>query len=56
MDKAVRRSYDLGEVTEAAVEAIPHPWPRRFRRGRRARLLEGRPFLDLDFSALADYL
>ena len=52
----IQRSYDLSAVTEAAVEAIPHAWPRRFMRGRRARLLAGQPYLDLDFSALAHYL
>ena len=52
----IRRSYDLPEVTPAAVEAIPHDWPRRFMRGRRERLLAEQPYLDLDFSALADYL
>jgi len=52
----IRRSYDLPEVTPAAIEAIPHDWPRRFMRGRRERLLAEQPYLDLDFSALADYL
>jgi len=52
----IRRSYDLPEVTPAAVEAIPHDWSRRFMRGRRERLLAEQPYLDFDFSALADYL
>ncbi len=52
----IRRSYDMAAATDAAVQAIPHEWPRQFMRGRRERLLARRPYLDLDFSTLADYL
>jgi Ser/Thr protein kinase RdoA (MazF antagonist) len=50
----IQRSYDLPDGE--AAEAIPHPWPRRFMTGRRARILAGAPYVDFDFTTLADYL
>lgn len=50
----IQRSYDLPDGD--AAEAIPHPWPRRFMTGRRARILAGEPYVDFDFAALADQL
>ncbi len=50
----IQRSYDLPDGE--AAEAIPHPWPRQFMTGRRARILAATPYVDFDFSTLADYL
>ena len=50
----IQRSYDLPDGE--AAEAIPHPWPRRFMTGRRARLLAGTPYVDFDFASLAEQL
>jgi Ser/Thr protein kinase RdoA (MazF antagonist) len=44
----IQRSYDLPDGD--AAEAIPHPWPRRFMIGRRARILAGAPYVDFDFT------
>ena len=50
----IKRSYDLADGE--AVEDIPHNWPRRFMVGRRARILAHTPYVDFDFSTLANYL
>lgn len=47
----IQRSYDLPDGD--AAEAIPHPWPRRFMIGRRARILAGVPYVDFDFTRVA---
>jgi Ser/Thr protein kinase RdoA (MazF antagonist) len=47
----IQRSYDLPDGD--AAEAIPHPWPRRFMIGRRARILAGAPYVDFDFTRVA---
>ena len=46
----IQRSYDLPDGD--GVAAIPHPWPRRFMTGRRARLVAGQPYVDFDFTRL----
>jgi len=50
----IQRSYDLADGE--AVEGIPHNWPRRFMAGRRTRILAGTPYVDFDFTTLADEL
>ena len=50
----IQRSYDLPNGD--AAEAIPHPWPRQFMTGRRARILAGTSYVEFDFAMLADQL
>ena len=50
----IQRSYDLPDGD--AAEAIPHPWPRQFMTGRRARILAGTSYVEFDFAMLADQL
>ncbi len=62
-DHMTLREIDLYAVVQRSfgvsgddAEALPHEWPRRFMRGRKARIETGQPYVDFDFSAFADYL
>lgn len=62
-DHLTLREIDLYAVVQRSfgvsgddAEALPHEWPRRFMRGRKARIETGQPYVDFDFSAFADYL